>query len=104
MPSYTNDLPLLLLFLTHMRAQQVGTINLHLMATEARAGSYTPTNVGFCIIALLKKSYKIASKDSSSQQRLFGKLEGLQITLVKYDNMGFIFANMKINTATEMMT
>lgn len=83
MPSYTNDLPLLPPFLTHMRALQVGAIKLHLVATEARAGPYIPTNVGFCIIALfLKKSYKIAPIDSSSQQRLFGRLLGVWTTLV----------------------
>lgn len=60
MPSYANDLPVLPPFLTHMRALQVGAIKLHLMETdEARAGPHTPTNVGFCIIALLKKSYKL---------------------------------------------
>lgn len=108
MPSYSNDLPLLPPFLTHMRALQVGAIKLHLMATdEARDGLHNPTNVGFCIVALFqkkKKSYKIASVDSSSQQRLFGRWVGFRITLVKYDNMGFIFTKMKINTDTEMMT
>lgn len=82
MPSYANDLPVLPPFLTHMRALQVGAIKLHLMETdEARAGPHTPTNVGFCIIALLKNH-----TNCFNRLQFIAKIVGLLITLVKYDN------------------